>query len=66
MDGGLPGNFIARGNRENIFADSPTIHNIIIHDYLFQNIKDASEAEAKNCNYTINESKKIHNKRLNR
>lgn len=33
---------------------------------VYQNIKDASELEAKKCNYTINESKKQHNRRLNR
>lgn len=33
---------------------------------VYQNIKDASETEARKCNYTINESKKIHNRRLNR
>ncbi|KAG5666258.1 hypothetical protein PVAND_017787 [Polypedilum vanderplanki] len=33
---------------------------------VYQNIKDASELEAKKCNYTINESKKQLNRRLNR
>lgn len=33
---------------------------------VYQRIKDASEAEARKSNYTINESKKVHNRRLNR
>ncbi|CRK95910.1 CLUMA_CG009356, isoform A [Clunio marinus] len=33
---------------------------------VYQNIKDASEIEARKCNYTINESKKIQNKSFNR
>ncbi|XP_070509549.1 tyrosine-protein phosphatase non-receptor type 61F isoform X1 [Chironomus tepperi] len=33
---------------------------------VYQNIKDASEAEATKCNYSIDESKKSNNRKLNR
>jgi hypothetical protein len=49
------------------FRLAPTSTHIIIPTSLsLQNVKDASDAEARKCNYTINESKKLHNKRLNR
>lgn len=50
------------------FAEVAFITSAMIHDFFCfpQNVKDASELEAKKCNYTYNESKKLHNKRLNR
>lgn len=66
MDTRLPGRAVGPRPNAHIFARPPRPPTAEFNIFLFQNVKDASEAEARKNNYTIDESKKIHNRRLNR
>lgn len=52
--------------KSSIYQEYTQINERKSMEKIYQNIKDASEAEARKCNYTINEAKKPNNRKLNR